>query len=392
MKNSSLSIQLHWLIEKNNLLNEMRANNLTLQELRILSIYLAKINARDPSTKKIRFTLEDFKNIMDLSQVKKSYMIDVVDTLFDKKIHVPAADGRLALVWIHLFNKITLESDGNDKWYVEIMAHDDALPYMFEFKKNYFKYRLWNVLSLTSSNQIRMYEILKQYELAGQRVIAMEELRELIGILPHEHKRFYNFKAEVLDVCQKALSDHTDINFQYEIVERGRAGKVKSLRFIIETNTTYNPPMTLNQLMNGTYPIVLENAESEPCLGIPVDERGDPRFVQEMEFVDEICKHKFEYLQVKQIRSMIRMQHHYDLYGTDKTLKRQHYDYLEEKFNAVLARKPKNLFGYLNFLLDLDLLYKYGPKELMSQFGHKACRNAVVAYNKALLEEEAAVN
>ena len=47
--------------------------------------------------------------------------------------------------------------------FYEIDAHDRALPLMFDFKNKYFKYELWNALRLKSPNQVRMYEILKQW-------------------------------------------------------------------------------------------------------------------------------------------------------------------------------------------------------------------------------------
>ena len=42
---------------------------------------------------------------------------------------------------------------------------------MFDFKDRYFKYELWNALRLKAPSQIRMYEILKQYENIGKREI-----------------------------------------------------------------------------------------------------------------------------------------------------------------------------------------------------------------------------
>lgn len=65
---------------------------------------------------------------------------------------------------------------------MEINASDDALPLMFEFKNRYFTYELWNALRLKSPNQVRMYEILKQYEKIGTRTLTIKELRNLLGI------------------------------------------------------------------------------------------------------------------------------------------------------------------------------------------------------------------
>ena len=54
------------IVEKRNVLNELRSNNMTLQELRFFSIYLSKINPWDKSTRVVRFPLDDFRRIMGL--------------------------------------------------------------------------------------------------------------------------------------------------------------------------------------------------------------------------------------------------------------------------------------------------------------------------------------
>ena len=43
-------IQKNYLIKKRNVLNEIRANNMTMQELRFFSIYLSKINPQNINT------------------------------------------------------------------------------------------------------------------------------------------------------------------------------------------------------------------------------------------------------------------------------------------------------------------------------------------------------
>ena len=72
---------------------------------------------------------------------------------------------------LHYLKGVEYLVNDNDEWFVEINASDDALPLMFDFKNRYFKYALWNALRLKSPNQIRMYEILKQYETLGKREI-----------------------------------------------------------------------------------------------------------------------------------------------------------------------------------------------------------------------------
>lgn len=57
------------IIEKRNVLNELRSNNMTVQELRFFSIYLSKINPWDISTRVVRFPIDEFQRIMGFGRL-----------------------------------------------------------------------------------------------------------------------------------------------------------------------------------------------------------------------------------------------------------------------------------------------------------------------------------
>ena len=57
------------IVEKRNVLNELRSNNMTVQELRFFSIYLSKINPWDKSTRAVRFPIEEFQRIMGFGRL-----------------------------------------------------------------------------------------------------------------------------------------------------------------------------------------------------------------------------------------------------------------------------------------------------------------------------------
>ena len=107
-------------------------------------------------------------------------MKTVTNSLLSKVVNVPTERG--GYTGFQLFKRCRVDIDDNAEWYIEIDAHDEALPLMFEFKDKYFSYQLWNALRLKSPNQLRMYEILKQYEKIGMRILSIEELRNLLGI------------------------------------------------------------------------------------------------------------------------------------------------------------------------------------------------------------------
>ena len=238
------------IVEKKNVLNEIKKNDMTLQELRFFSIYLAKINARDVSTRVVKFKLEEFQKIMNLGKMNIQSFKDTIDRLLCKVVHVPRENGQPGYRAFQLFKKCEVYPDENDynQWYVEINAHDDALPLMFEFKEKYFTYALWNALRLTSRNQLRMYELLKQYEPIGMREIKLDKLKDWLGINQDDYSMFNKFKIRVLDACQKALLENTDIKYDYELMKTGR--RVTGVRFIIKKNEDYKDPLKLEEYIS----------------------------------------------------------------------------------------------------------------------------------------------
>ena len=233
-------------VSKRNVLNELRSNNMTLQELRFFSIYLSKINPQDIDTRVVRFPLDDFQKIMNLGKLNITQLKSNIDSLLTKVVHVPNENGGFSA--FQLFKRCRVNKDELDSWFVEIDAHDDALPLMFDFKEKYFKYELWNALRMKSSNQIRMYEIMKQYEFIGHHEWSVQELRELLYIGENEYSGrtgWSDFRKNILDACQAALKESTDICYTYERGKTGKGGKWLTIIFHIEKNNDYIDQLTL---------------------------------------------------------------------------------------------------------------------------------------------------
>lgn len=233
-------------IEKRNVLNEVRRNSMTLTELRFFTIYLSRINPRDVNTRIVKFKLDEFKKIMGIEKMNITSLKNAAVGLLEKTVTIPNERGGFSA--FQLFKRATVDQNERGEWYIEFDAHDEALPLMFEFQRDYFTYQLWNALRLRSVNQLRMYEILKQYERIGQRTLEVSELRELLGIRPGEYPRWDNFKERVLDACQRALAESTDITYTYERGRAGRGGKWLSIIFHIQKNDKYIDQLSLAEL------------------------------------------------------------------------------------------------------------------------------------------------
>ena len=240
------------IVAKRNVLNELRSNNMTVQELRFFSIYLSKINPKDKSTRVVRFPISDFQRIMGFGRLNIKQLQTSTDRLLCKIVHIPNDDG---FGWraFQLFKECHIFKDQDDEWWVEIDAHDRALPLMFDFKNKYFKYELWNALRLKSPNQVRMYEILKQWitdKPSATKEFKLTTLRGLLGVTEDEYSgRWDNFKRKVLDSCQEALREYTDICYTYERGKVGKGGKWLSILFHIKKNENYIDQLTLEEFI-----------------------------------------------------------------------------------------------------------------------------------------------
>ena len=249
------------IVEKRNVLNELRTTLHSLQELRFFTIYLSKINPYDKNTRIVRFPLSEFQRIMNFGKLNTAQLKASAASILKAQILLPKANG--GFKGVNFFETFDVDQDSSGEWYVEINATNAALPFLFDFKDRYFKYELWNALRLTAPSQIRMYELLKQYETIGRREIEVSKLQELLGV---NYNRWDRFKAKVLDSCQKALKETTDICYTYERGKTGTGGKWLTIVFHISKNEDYTDQLTLFELIGEGGGETAEPPAQEPVL------------------------------------------------------------------------------------------------------------------------------
>ena len=246
MSKKKNELSLNYKVERSNELNKLIPKGWNLTEVRFLAIYQAKINARNPESRVVTFPLETFCEIMEIKKLNITQMKETVRSLLSKPVFLP--NDKNGFIGIPLFVECeVLQDDKTNEWFVKIECHQKALPYMFEMKKNYFTYELWNALSLSSVNQIRMYEILKQYEKIGNRIIEVEELKRLLGIKKNQYSLFKDFRTRVLESCQQALEQNTDIKYTFEPMRKGR--KIHALKFTITKNKNFKDDLKLKEFI-----------------------------------------------------------------------------------------------------------------------------------------------
>ncbi|WP_081910904.1 replication initiation protein [Hymenobacter sp. APR13] len=103
---------------------------------------------------------------------------------------------------------------------VEARFNDLLMPYLLQLRENFTKAQLTELLKLKSSNAYRVYLLLREYAAFGKRVMAVAELKTILGV-EEEYDRFTNFRARILDPAQSELAQ-TDMAFTYVLEKQGR--------------------------------------------------------------------------------------------------------------------------------------------------------------------------
>ncbi len=320
------TLNLSFKVERSNELNQLSPKGMTLTEIRFLAIYQAKINARNPDTKAVIFPLAEFCRIMEISQLTVTYIKKVADDIICKPVHLPSESGKNGFIAVPLFNKCEVyQDDDSSEWFVKIRCSEEVAPYMFEMKRNYFTYELWNALKLKSVNQIRMYEVLKQYEKIGERTVEVENLKYMLGISQNQYSRYQDFRIKVLEPCQKALEEHTDIKYTFEPIRKGR--KIHALKFTITKNENFKDDLKLKEFIKpedlddirDTLPVedvpevqevaTFQEHQEEPTQPLKVQPKSPDKDISRMVVRDETVKLYHDLEGVYSVDELINLVH-----------------------------------------------------------------------------------
>lgn len=120
--------------------------------------------------------------------------------------------------WTQDISYVTNEST------VKIVFGVAVAPFITDLKEKFTSYYLNDIKQLTSVYAIRLYELIIAWrEIGKTHEIALEELRDKLGILEHEYERMSDFKKRVLETAIKQINKHTNIEIKAYQHKKGRS-------------------------------------------------------------------------------------------------------------------------------------------------------------------------
>jgi plasmid replication initiation protein len=206
---------------------------LRIGQQKFLRLMASRINKNDEDFKEYNFRIAD---VMELFETKsqKSYteITKQLRELMGNVLTFKIGKGT-TLVPFLIFAQ---QNEGSGV--IKVQYHPFLKPmYLSLSKENPFTvYKLSNALKLRSTYALRFYELLKQYQKIGYRVLKIEDIRTMFELQPTEYKRYNDFKRKIIFQAQKEINEKTDISFEFEEIKTGR--KITSCKFNIKTNKT----------------------------------------------------------------------------------------------------------------------------------------------------------
>lgn len=226
-------------------------NDMKLTQQRMFNIYLALINPADERSKTVKFPLDDFVRLTGIKEANGKKLrivgyeamgltLDLCD-LEEAATGKRRASGEMKLR--HLWESFTVDKDKSGRWYVELEAHREVLPYMFGIKDlGYTPISLAASLSLRSVIAEKLYEQCLRYRRSGTFTVSVEHLKERLGVSGQKaYAEYRRFKDRVLKRAVDELNKKADI---YVAITENRStahgSPVQSITFTITDNPDFD--------------------------------------------------------------------------------------------------------------------------------------------------------
>ena len=218
-------------------------------------LLLTLISKVDPTKKKLpEFNISEKELVaLDIGVSDKTVRRNFTDACLEllglrlNRFEKDAETGELDEIAINVFtktNKRWTDSTRTRLKEVRFTFSSEIAPYLSNFEEEirYTKYLHKYVKKLPTSPAIRMYELLRRWRNMDERkhvisrTVELESLKYMIG-LPHgKQKTFANFKKNILEPCRVAISEKTDLLFEFDDIKANKSRKVTHIRFRIYSN------------------------------------------------------------------------------------------------------------------------------------------------------------
>ena len=213
------------LVVKSNQVIEASYTLTTIEQRLILSA-IAQIPKGEPVTDEVIYTVSvaDLQKFGANETTAYRDLKESVSRLFDRSIVLRSSDRTSRTRWVQKID--FMDSRG----VVGIRFSKDILPFLSNLSTEFTKYLASDLIGVTSTYAIRLYELLVQYQSIGKREISVVDLRWMFE-LQNKYPVWADLKRWVIDQAVKEINEFSPLSVTYETKKTGRKITSINLRF-----------------------------------------------------------------------------------------------------------------------------------------------------------------
>lgn len=350
---SQLTTQ-NW-IEKSKTLIYAEWSKFNIYELQVFETYLSRINPRDPSSSCVRFTRNEYAEMMgypDGRNLKTKTLNKWIKSFMTKQISVSYEGGTRH---INLFSDADVHTDPETgEIVVDLECNLKMKPVFFNIAESgYISYRRKNTTNFKSGYTLKLYCILKDHAWGDFTWrVDLKELRSVLGATEQLYEKFPEFNRRILKKAQEEINGNTDIKFEYEKITKGRL--TRAIAFKIKPKKT-KKNLGENEKLPGQMDIY---DFPEYCPEETVKAQEEPKnevLDSKFELWSEACNGEFDRSQLEELTLLAEAYVEYDPADPERH-DLDLYRYLQLKYKSLQNKKDvKSRFGYMKYLVENDV-------------------------------------
>jgi plasmid replication initiation protein len=207
--------------------------SLTLQEKRLILWLISKIQPQDESFKKHELTVKEFMNLLEVTGKDNYKELQKITLGLMKKVLIIKRPEEKTLTQVNWINYAHYEEGAGR---IELAFSEVMTPFLLHLKNQFTAIEVTDLMQFKSIHAIRIYELLKQYENIGERILTIEEIKECCGV-KDKFKNYPDLERYILFISQREINAKSDIHIEFERMKEGR--KIVSIKFLISKNKAY---------------------------------------------------------------------------------------------------------------------------------------------------------
>ncbi len=196
---------------------------LTTAEAKFVLMIIAQIEMKDEDLKDYKITVKEIEEKIGIGEKNHKKIYELCKGLMKKELTLKTSYEEWTIFsW---FSSVNYK-----KGIITCHIAPELKPHLLKLKEKFTQYSLQNILNLKSIYSIRIYELAKQYEKVGYRILEVEEMQKMFDV-PKSFLRYSQFNQKVLQVAKKEINEKTDLSIELEEIKKGK--KVVAIKFLI---------------------------------------------------------------------------------------------------------------------------------------------------------------